>query len=76
MVERRGIDYRKNIVTPLAEKTPESANVVFCTSTRVKLLLEMRKSGLINLEGNLLPKSRELVEKAGERLKRLDRFFR
>jgi hypothetical protein len=64
MVERRCIDYRKNIVVPLTKK--ESVAVVFGTSTRVKFLLDMRKLGPIDFEGDLSPKGRELVQKAGE----------
>ena len=66
MVERRCIDYRKNTVTHLAEKTHESVMVLFGTSTQVKALLDMRRLGLINMNGDLTPKGRELVNKAAE----------
>jgi hypothetical protein len=66
MVEKRCIDYRKHIVTRLTGKTHESVMVLFGTSTQVKVPLDMRRLGVIDMMGDLTPKGRELVNKATE----------
>jgi hypothetical protein len=65
MIHKRCINYPRNVVMPLNEKTVESALTVFSTPVRVRVLLEMRSLGLVDWEGDLTTKGHALVEAIG-----------
>jgi tRNA(Ile2) C34 agmatinyltransferase TiaS len=63
MIHKRYINYPRNVVMPLNEKTVESAMTLLSTPVRVRVLLEMRSLGLVDWEGGLTPEGRATVEK-------------
>jgi tRNA(Ile2) C34 agmatinyltransferase TiaS len=65
MIHKRCINYPRNVVMALNEKTVESAMTLLSTPVRVRLLLEMRSLGLVDWEGDLTAKGHAVVEAIG-----------